>query len=187
MSTVPSFSFCSSSLSPPSWLEPYTTTLALAPSLALACLANSSAEAANSEPGSPTWPNLISVWAKSGAAKPASSAAAMVMRNFIISPPWLMSGCSALWLRVALGEIRHGRLDPFLPHRHPGEPEPHLDACEGAHQHEIVEIAQVADTEHLAAELGEPGAKRQVEGLEDHLTHPVGVLARGYQDARERG
>ena len=67
MSTVPSLSFCSSSLSPPSWLEPKTTTLALLPSLALARLANSSAEAAKSEPGSPTWPNLISVWAGAGA------------------------------------------------------------------------------------------------------------------------
>ena len=43
MSTVPSFSFCSISLSPPSWLEPNTTTLALSPSFALARLANSSA------------------------------------------------------------------------------------------------------------------------------------------------
>ena len=51
MSTVPSLSFCSSSLSPPSWLEPYTTTLALPPSLALARLANSSADFAKSEPG----------------------------------------------------------------------------------------------------------------------------------------
>ena len=44
MSTVPSLSFCSSSLSPPSWLEPKTTTLALPPSLALARRANSSAD-----------------------------------------------------------------------------------------------------------------------------------------------
>ena len=43
MSSVPSFSFCSISLSPPSWLEPKTTTLALSPSLALARFANSSA------------------------------------------------------------------------------------------------------------------------------------------------
>jgi len=61
MSTVPSLTFCSNSLSPPSWLEPYTTTLALTPSLALARLANSSADAENSEAGSPTCPNLISV------------------------------------------------------------------------------------------------------------------------------
>ena len=51
MSTVPSLSFCSISLSPPSWLEPYMTTFALPPSLALARLANSSADFANSDPG----------------------------------------------------------------------------------------------------------------------------------------
>ncbi len=63
MSTVPSLSFCSNSRSLPSWLEPNTTTLALPASRVLAILANSSAEDANSEPGSPTWPNLISTCA----------------------------------------------------------------------------------------------------------------------------
>jgi hypothetical protein len=53
-STVPSFSFCSSSLSPPSWLEPYVMILYLPPSFSFARLANSSAAAPISDPGSPT-------------------------------------------------------------------------------------------------------------------------------------
>ena len=61
ISAVPSRSFCNSSSSVPSWLEPNTTTFALSPSFSLARRANSSAESWNSEPGSPTWPNLISV------------------------------------------------------------------------------------------------------------------------------
>ena len=80
MSTVPSFNFCSSSLSPPSWLEPNTTTLALLPSLALARRANSSAELANKEPGSPTWPNLISIWASAGTAASEASVASAAVR-----------------------------------------------------------------------------------------------------------
>ena len=72
MSMVPSLSFCSSSRSLPSWLEPNTTTFALAPSLALARFANSSAEAVNSDAGSPTCPNLISVWAWTAPAKAAA-------------------------------------------------------------------------------------------------------------------
>ncbi len=83
MSTVPSLSFCSNSLSPPSWLEPNTTTLALPASLALALLANSSADFANSEPGSPTWPNLISVWAVAACANSAQASNDSSLKGFM--------------------------------------------------------------------------------------------------------
>ncbi len=59
-SSVPRRSFCIISVSPPSWLEPNTTTLALLPRRSLARRANSLAERSNSEPGPPTWPSLIS-------------------------------------------------------------------------------------------------------------------------------
>ena len=55
-STVPRRSFCISSLSLPSWLEPKTTTLALLPSFSFARRANSLADNSNSEPGPPTGP-----------------------------------------------------------------------------------------------------------------------------------
>src|SRR6202035_2073240 len=69
-SRVPNLSFCSISLSPPSWLEPNTTTRALLPSLALARFANSFADESNNEPGSPTWPNLSSICASAGGHRP---------------------------------------------------------------------------------------------------------------------
>ncbi len=66
MSRVPSFSFWIISLSLPNWLDPNVTTLALPASFAFARFANSSAETWNSEPGSPTWPSLISSCALAG-------------------------------------------------------------------------------------------------------------------------
>jgi hypothetical protein len=40
---------------------------------------------------------------------------------------------------------------------------------------------RVADAEHLARELGEPGAERHVEFLQDDLAQAVGVMAFGHQ------
>ena len=74
-SMVPSLSFFIISLSLPSWLEPYTVTFALPASLALTRLANSSACAPINEPGSPTWPSLISVSAEAGPALSVAAAA----------------------------------------------------------------------------------------------------------------
>jgi hypothetical protein len=73
-SKVSSLSFCSISLSPPSWLEPNTTTRALSPSFALARFANSVADESNSDPGSPTWPNLSSICASADSHTPMSKA-----------------------------------------------------------------------------------------------------------------
>src|SRR5204862_4684078 len=86
----------------------------------------------------------------------------------------------------ALREIVHRGDDAALLHRHAGERETHLDAGERAHQHEIVEVTEMADAEHVAAELGEAGAERKVERLEDHLAHATRGLARRHQPARER-
>src|SRR5579859_640403 len=92
MSTVPSLSFCSISLSPPSWLEPYTTTFALPASFALARRANSSADFWKIDPGSPTWPSLSSVCAAtSGANAAVATARSTRMARCFMMPPPMMS------------------------------------------------------------------------------------------------
>src|SRR5205807_6747714 len=63
-------------------------------------------------------------------------------------------------------EIIHRRLHAALAVRHAGEREPHLDAGERPHDGQIVGVAEVADAEHLAGELGEAGAERNVEVFE---------------------
>ena len=55
--------------------------------------------------------------------------------------------------------------------------EPHLDAGQGAGEHQIVEIAQVADPEHPPGELAETVAERQVVTLEDGRAQRVGIEA----------
>src|SRR5229473_3412444 len=57
----------------------------------------------------------------------------------------------------ALREILHRGLHALLFHRNRGERKPHFDPGERAHQHQIVEVAEMPDAEHLAAELGEAG------------------------------
>src|SRR5260221_10691919 len=51
------------------------------------------------------------------------------------------------------GEMLEGRRHSALAEGHARELEPHLHAGERARQHEIVEVAQVADAEDLAGEL----------------------------------
>src|SRR5436190_6448950 len=87
----------------------------------------------------------------------------------------------------ALREILHGGLHALLFHRNCSQRKAHFDAGKRAHQHEIVEVAEVADAEHLAAELGEPRAERQIERVEDHLAHAVGILAGRHHYPGERG
>src|SRR5947207_2339516 len=56
----------------------------------------------------------------------------------------------------ALRQIIHRGLQPGLLHRDAGELQAHFHTGQGARQREIVEVAEVADAEHLAAELGKP-------------------------------
>src|SRR5262249_13464865 len=58
---------------------------------------------------------------------------------------------------IAAREVFHRRRDPAFSVRDTAELESHLDAAEGAAQHKVVEVAQVADAEHLVAQLREPG------------------------------
>src|SRR5258708_35984076 len=66
-----------------------------------------------------------------------------------------------------------------------GKIERHLDAGEGAHQHQIVEMTEVADAEDLALELRQSRAERHVEMLQDHVAKMVGVMASGHDDSGE--
>ena len=76
-------------------------------------------------------------------------------------------------------EVLHRGLHAFLLDRHAGELEPHLDAGERAHQREVVEIAEMADAEHLAARAC-PGRCRATcrSASRMILRSAVGVVAR---------
>src|SRR6266542_2423053 len=73
-----------------------------------------------------------------------------------------------------------------LLERDAGEREAHLDTGERARQHEVVEVAEVADPERLALQLAEAGAERHVEALEDGLPQRVRVVAGGREHRRDR-
>src|SRR3970282_185491 len=66
-------------------------------------------------------------------------------------------------------QIIESSLHATAPVRRAGELEAHLDACQSAAKHEIVEIAQVADAENAAGELPQARTPRHIEGLEDDL------------------
>src|SRR5688572_7342336 len=70
---------------------------------------------------------------------------------------------------VARGKKIHRRVDAAFLVRDAREAEPHLDAAERSHQHEVVEVAEMADAKNLLRQLAEPGAERHVEFFEDHL------------------
>src|SRR5438270_12970854 len=92
--------------------------------------------------------------------------------------------------RRCLGTVRkifHRRANPFSLDWNAGEREAHFHAGERAHQREVVEVAQMPDAKHLAAELAQARAERQVEGLEDDLAHAVRVMAGGDEHGGERG
>src|SRR3984893_9954662 len=58
-----------------------------------------------------------------------------------------------------------------------GNIERHLDTGESAHQHQIVEMTEMADAEDPALELRQARAERHVEVLQDHVAEMVGVMA----------
>ena len=47
-------------------------------------------------------------------------------------------------------------------------------------------MAEMADAEHLASELAEPGAERHVERFENDLAQPVGIEPVGNKDRSQR-
>src|SRR5581483_10620995 len=74
----------------------------------------------------------------------------------------------------ALRQMIERREHAALLVRHRRQLQAHLDAGERAGEREIVEVAEVADAEHLAGEPSEPRAERHVVGVEDDLAQPVG-------------
>ena len=88
--------------------------------------------------------------------------------------------------RRGVAEIGEGGLHAARLVRHLGEAERHLDAGQRAHQHQVVEVAEMADAEHLARDLAEALAERQVEVLQRHLAEGVGVVALGHHDRGQR-
>ena len=70
--------------------------------------------------------------------------------------------------------------------RHATDRQTHLDTAQCAGQHQIVEVAEVPDTEGAAFELAEAHAERHVEALEDGLAKPVGVVRLWDDDRRHR-
>src|SRR6266480_7241906 len=55
-----------------------------------------------------------------------------------------------------------GDFDADVEHRH-------LGTGEGAHQHQLVEIPEMSDTEHLAGHLGKPRAQCEVVAAKRHM------------------
>src|SRR5205814_8731066 len=69
--------------------------------------------------------------------------------------------------------------------RHVGELEPHLDAAERAGERQVVQIAEVPDSEDLPLQLAEPRAERHVEALEHDLTERIRVAPLGHHHGGE--
>src|SRR3954467_3357971 len=178
-------------------------TLALPARRSFARFANSSATAPTSEPGSPTWPSLISVWAAALVAinAPATNDGIKVRRlKMIMFPPVGVPsgpyGC-VLGDPVLLGrggkpggisgEGRHGGLDPAGSVRDAARLEADLDAGERSGDHEVVKIAEVADAEHRVGERPEAVAERHVAALEDLGPQPVGRMPFRQPHRGERG
>jgi hypothetical protein len=62
----------------------------------------------------------------------------------------------------------------------------HFSAGEGAQQHQLVQVAQMADAEQLPRQASEPSAQRQVVAAERHVDHVRGILAFGHHDGAHR-
>src|SRR5437588_2065840 len=81
---------------------------------------------------------------------------------------------------VNRGEIIHRRLDAALLMRNAGKLECHLSAGQRAEQHQLVDVAKVADAEHLAGKRAETRAVRDIEMLERERAEGVAVVTLGH-------
>src|SRR5437899_8059420 len=71
--------------------------------------------------------------------------------------------------------------------RNAGCTQPHLHACEGPDQHQVVEIAKVADPEHLALKLSETGRSEEHTSELQSLRHLVCRLLLEKKNLRRPG
>src|SRR5207247_1408909 len=53
----------------------------------------------------------------------------------------------------------------------------HFDAAQRPSEHQIAEIAQMADAEQSTSQLSESGSERHVEALENDVTQAIGVVS----------
>src|SRR5690348_4178476 len=67
-----------------------------------------------------------------------------------------------------------------------GDLQPHLDTRQGANNRQIIRVAKMTDTEHLAGELCQAGAKRDIEISERRVTERVGIVTGWYENRRQR-
>ena len=72
---------------------------------------------------------------------------------------------------------------PFV--RHTRKAKAHLNSTQCSSEHEIVEMAEMANSKHFARKFGEACAQRHIEILEDDCSQSVGVMAVGQNDSRQ--
>ncbi len=84
-------------------------------------------------------------------------------------------------------QIIESGVNPALLVRYAKQFETHLDAAERSRQHQVVEVAEVADAESFAREPSEPCAERHVELFENHGAERRFVEAFGQKDRGHGG
>src|SRR5436309_1426271 len=115
-----------------------------------------------------------------------ASALAKSPNSLLISLLLLLLGRLARGRPCALGKVIERREHAAPLVRNVREREAHLDAGEGAGEHQIVEVAEVSDPEYFPGELPQTGAERHVVGFENDLAQRVGVVAGGHHHRGER-
>src|SRR5881409_680110 len=139
---------------------------------------------------------LLGSQAKAGAAVMANKASVVHFANFMTPPRKKTPRVSADDLGNSSGFARSGARSlgkviergehAALLVRNVREREAHLDAGEGAGEHQIVEVAEVPDPEYFPREFPQTGAERHVVGFENDLAQRVGVVAGGHHHRGER-
>src|SRR2546423_1753522 len=88
--------------------------------------------------------------------------------------------------RSATREILERGGDAAARERHARGRQAHLDAAQRAGQHQLVEVAEVADAKHLPFEPSKPGAERHVEAVEHDAAKRVRVVTGGHHHGGQR-
>src|SRR5882762_4785564 len=138
--------------------------------------------------------------ATAGTAVSANKASVLHLLNFMtpprkeVPPPFSPTGCAVAKKSGRLARRRPRAFGKVIERcEHPAflvwnvrQSEAHLDAGEGAREHQIVEVAEVPDPEYFPRELTQAGTERHVVGFEDDLAQRVGVVAGGHHHRGER-
>ena len=104
--------------------------------------------------------------------------------GYAIASRMLASGASvALWAldKAALDEAAAGELPDVAAHGGRVEHR-ELGAADRLHQHQLVAVTEVADAEHLAGDLRQARAEREVVAAEGAVDHLRGVETLGHDD-----